>query len=821
MPRNFVDLIDVQTMQGLLDAFCEAVGISSAIIDLEGTVLISSNWQRICTDFHRVNPETCAKCIESDTCLANRLNEGRTYAVYPCQNGLTDSAAPILIEREHVANLFIGQVLLREPDETLFHERARRYGFDEKEYLEALSLVPIIPEEKLIPILEYLSQLARTLGMIGLKEIRRQEAEAALRESEQRFRSLIQTAPTVILCLSPDCRIIEFNPEAERLFGRRRGEVLGEAYLESFVPEKHREAIAEDIRKVLRGDPTRGFENPVRVKGGEERVLLWNVDALFNDEGQPSGVVCVAQDITERKRAEEALRASERNYREIFDASNDAIFVHDGETGAILDVNQRVSEMVGYTREELLRSTVGDLSMGVHPYTMEGAQQWIGKAVQEGPQTFEWMTKRKNGEVFWAEINLKQATIGGQRRVLAVTRDISERKRVEEEMRQLRNLLANIVDSMPSVLVGVDAEGRVTQWNREAERSTGVSALDARGCFLADVFPNLAGQMENVRRAIRDRKPLKAAKVLTRIEGESRFEDITVYPLVSNGVDGAVVRVDDVTDRVRIEEIMIQSEKMRSVGELAAGMAHEINNPLAGILQNVQVVRDRITTATEKNRQTAAECGTTIEAIEAYLERRGIGPMIQAVMDSGRRAARIVDNMLSFSRRSDSEFAMHDLANLLDRTVDLVRNDYDLKKKFDFRQIEILREYDSDLSRVPCDAGKIQQVFLNLLKNGAQAMSEIADRESRKPRFILRTLRDGEMARVEIEDNGPGIGEEERKRVFEPFFTTKDVGVGTGLGLSVSYFIVTENHRGTLNVESIPGERTRFILRIPLEKPTA
>jgi PAS domain S-box-containing protein len=469
---------------------------------------------------------------------------------------------------------------------------------------------------------------------------------------------------------------------------------LGEAYIESFVPEKYREAIAEDIRKVLRGDPTRGFENPVRVKGGAERVLLWNVDALFNDEGQPSGVVCVAQDITERKRA-------------------------------------------------------------------------------------------------------------------------------EEELRQLRNLLANIVDSMPSVLVGVDAEGRVTQWNREAERSTGVSALDARGCFLADVFPNLAGQMENVRRAIRDQKPLKAAKVLTRIEGESRFEDITVYPLVSNGVEGAVVRVDDVTDRVRIEEIMIQSEKMRSVGELAAGMAHEINNPLAGILQNVQVVRDRITTATEKNRQTAAECGTTIEAIEAYLERRGIGAMIEAVMDSGRRAARIVDNMLSFSRRSDSEFALHDLGELLDRTVDLAGNDYDLKKKFDFRRIEIVREYDRDLPNVPCDAGKIQQVFLNLLKNGAQAMSEIADRESRKPRFILRTLRDGEMARVEIEDNGPGIGEEERKRVFEPFFTTKDVGVGTGLGLSVSYFIITENHRGTLNVESIPGERTRFILRIPLEKPTA
>ncbi|MCP4699123.1 MAG: response regulator [Gammaproteobacteria bacterium] len=394
--------------------------------------------------------------------------------------------------------------------------------------------------------------------------------------------------------------------------------------------------------------------------------------------------------------------------------------------------------------------------------------------------------------------------------------EITEHKQAQEELCCLRNLFSNIINSMPSILIAVDVNGLVTQWNREAERMTGVPATEAQGLMLAVVFPQLAREMEKVKQAIRSQEPQKETKVPCGHSDKMRFADITVYPLVNHGVEGAVIRVDDVTERVRIEEVMIQSEKMLSVGGLAAGMAHEINNLLAGILQNIQVMHNRISGDLPKNREVAEACGVSMETIESYMTQRGLLSMIESVKESGKRAGKIVNDMLNFSRKSASGFLPHDLGKLLDTTVELASKDYDLKKKHDFRQIEIVREYAAAMSNVPCEASEIQQVFLNLLKNGAQAMIDRQDKNGLPPRFILRVMPDRGMARVEIEDNGPGMDEITRKRVFEPFFTTKSVGVGTGLGLSVSYFIITENHGGTIEVESVHGKGAKFIIKLPL-----
>jgi signal transduction histidine kinase len=284
---------------------------------------------------------------------------------------------------------------------------------------------------------------------------------------------------------------------------------------------------------------------------------------------------------------------------------------------------------------------------------------------------------------------------------------------------------------------------------------------------------------------------------------------------MSNGVDGAVIRVDDVTERVRIEEMMVQSEKMLSVGGLAAGMAHEINNPLGVILQASQNVLRRVSPELQANVRAAEECGVTLGSVRQYLERREILTFLDDIRQSGQRAAEIVTNMLSFSRKSEGGGSSTDLAELLDRTVSLAASDYDLKKHYDFRQIEIVRDYQPEVPQVICQASKIQQVFLNILRNGAEAMRTAGDL-GRAPRFILRVLRDEDRVRVEIEDNGSGMDEATRKRVLEPFFTTKSPGLGTGLGLSVSYFIVTEDHRGSMSVESTPEVGSRFIIRLPV-----
>lgn len=388
--------------------------------------------------------------------------------------------------------------------------------------------------------------------------------------------------------------------------------------------------------------------------------------------------------------------------------------------------------------------------------------------------------------------------------------------RRESDLKKLRGMLKNIIDSMPSVLVGVDTDGRVNQWNREAEKQTHLIAAQAMGCSIETVYPFLAEAVKKVKRTITEKKPYKESKVSRYLKGEVSYSDITIYPLTASDAGGAVIRVDDITDRVRIEEMMVQSEKMLSVGGLAAGMAHEINNPLAGILQNIQVMQNRLSSELPKNHEAARQCGFSMADIQAYMQFRNIPEMIASIMDSGKRAAKIVENMLSFSRKSEATTTLSDLAQLMDATLELAENDYDLKKRYDFRQIKIVREFDPQAPMVVCEATKIQQVFLNVLKNGAQAMAEFPD--GSPPRFILRVKPDGDWVCIEIEDNGPGMEEAVRKRIFEPFFTTKSVGIGTGLGLSVSYFIITENHGGTLSVFSTPGAGSCFSIHLPMKQ---
>lgn len=390
--------------------------------------------------------------------------------------------------------------------------------------------------------------------------------------------------------------------------------------------------------------------------------------------------------------------------------------------------------------------------------------------------------------------------------------------RIEEgqnNLNQLRNYLSNIIDSMPSILVGVDFDGKVTLWNKRAENVTGLTFKQAQGRAISDVLARFSIEQDIIEKAIHEKQILVDQKVFDVNDKMRKFSDITIYPLIANGAIGAVVRVDDVTERVRLQEIMIQTEKMMSVGGLAAGMAHEINNPLGTILQGAQNIERRLSSQLEKNSEYARECGTDMSQIEKYMHGRGIYEFLDGIRQAGARASKIVRNMLSFSRQS--ELAKKDvvLSELIEDTIDLASNDYDLKKKFDFRHIEVIREFSDEVNEVPCIITELEQVILNLLKNAAQSIADV-DTTSIKGKIIIRTSLENRNVCIEVEDNGAGMSQEVCKRIFEPFFTTKPVGVGTGLGLSVSYFIITENHGGTMQVHSEIGKGTKFIIHLPL-----
>ncbi|MBT3711883.1 MAG: histidine kinase, partial [Anaerolineae bacterium] len=221
------------------------------------------------------------------------------------------------------------------------------------------------------------------------------------------------------------------------------------------------------------------------------------------------------------------------------------------------------------------------------------------------------------------------------------------------------------------------------------------------------------------------------------------------------------------------------------------------------------------------NVHAAEKAGVTMDVIHAFMESRGIPRMIATINESGRRVAAIVDNMLSFAPNAETSATTLDMEELLNKAVELASTDYDLKRQYDFKVIEIIKEYGENLPFVPCEESKMQQVFLNILRNGAQAMHGVRKQAGARPlRFILRLVHEKEagVMRIEIEDNGPGMDESTSKRVFEPFFTTKPVDEGTGLGLSVSYFIITENQGGEMEVVSELGQGANFIIRLPLER---
>ena len=271
----------------------------------------------------------------------------------------------------------------------------------------------------------------------------------------------------------------------------------------------------------------------------------------------------------------------------------------------------------------------------------------------------------------------------------------------------------------------------------------------------------------------------------------------------------------DVTERLRIEEIMTQTEKMVMISGMAAGMAHEINNPLGAILQHAQNIERRVSADIPANLKAASEVGVSLDLVHAYLKKRGVFDFIGHIRTAGIRASDIISSMLQFSRRSEMGIEYVTLSKVLDRAFELAGTDYDMKKKYDFHRIELKRSYAPDLPPVPVIVAELERVLLNIIKNAAQAV--VAGVPSAPPKITMRTWLAEEMAVIEIEDNGCGMDEETRQRIFEPFFTTKEVGTGAGLGLSVAYAIITKGHRGSIEVTSQPGEGSCFTIRLPLQ----
>jgi signal transduction histidine kinase len=263
----------------------------------------------------------------------------------------------------------------------------------------------------------------------------------------------------------------------------------------------------------------------------------------------------------------------------------------------------------------------------------------------------------------------------------------------------------------------------------------------------------------------------------------------------------------------------MHAEKMAMIGRLAANMAHEIKNPLAGILWNLHNLERRLLpdSPVARGRMRAAGLGDeTVERLGRFLEEQKIPHYVSVIRECGLRADGIVKTLGDFSSRGEKQVDVP-ARTLVESTLMLARAAFDLDKRFDFRDIQVAVEVDDSIPPVHCNAQRIEQVLLNLVNNAAQALVlRRRDDGGFEPRIACRARRVGDHVRFEIEDNGPGIPAGTREHIFEPFFTTKDVGEGTGLGLSISYLIVTEGHGGQMWVEDGAWGGARFVVELEI-----
>jgi len=399
--------------------------------------------------------------------------------------------------------------------------------------------------------------------------------------------------------------------------------------------------------------------------------------------------------------------------------------------------------------------------------------------------------------------------------------EVHVRSKIETKLTDFQSYLNSIINSMPSALIALDAHLFVTLWNSKATQLSGTSLESALGYSVEEAFPFLEEYSKDIRQALIEQEHRLIEKVdYCDDTGKDYLLDLIVYPLDQTKGRGVVIRIDDVTEKYKLEEVIVQTEKMMSVGGLAAGMAHEINNPLSAIIQGIQNIERRLSVDLPQNKAAATAVDIDLEHMHQYLDQRRILHFLDNIRAAGQRAAHIVTNMLQFSRQTNRTLSVESMSDVVTQAIEIVSSEQFLSLGDTGSDLHILQNIQESTEHVNCVRQEIEQVIINLMKNGAQAIEQRAN--TAEPGFQgqlqVRVNYDKHFCHIQVEDNGIGMDNEVKKRVFEPFYTTKDIGVGTGLGLSVSYFIITSHHNGSLEVSSNPGQGSVFSISLPLSK---
>ena len=508
---------------------------------------------------------------------------------------------------------------------------------------------------------------------------------------------------------------------------------------------------------------------------GKQHQFAVAINSMNGVSSEEIQFLVTLEDITDRV-------AAEWRYRYLMDNANDGVFVIDAKTGTIIEANSKAAEMIGLYDRNGLAGTRVEL---LHPAEMsDTATKHQQVTMERGWNVFEDLPLvRSDGSTLDVQVSAKVIELGGQQVILSMARDISARKMAERELSESQTRYQSLVENSPDAIF-VHRQSYMVYANPAAVALFGAESseqlIEIRAIeLIGEEFREFV--REGLKSVYESQEPSLLTEInIRRLDGEVRYVETKAAFVTYQGAPAAQIVMRDVTEKKQTQQRLAETSRLASVGELAAGVAHEINNPLTSVLGYAELlmrqdVPDRI--------------------------RRDLNTIVY----DAQRASKIVQNLLSFSRRAEPEVRPDDVTKIVDQAIEL--------KAYEFRvnNIRYETDYDAKGVRALVDKHQLTQVAINLLTNAEQAMTEANGGGNLK----ISTRSIGDRVRISIADDGPGIPPSALNRIFDPFFTTKEIGKGTGLGLSICYGIV-QQHNGQLSIESNQDGGATFHIDLPV-----
>jgi PAS domain S-box-containing protein len=611
---------------------------------------------------------------------------------------------------------------------------------------------------------------------------------------------LIDTANAPIFGIDALGKVNEWNQQAEKITGFNKAEVMGRSLVSDFITDGYKASVGEVLAKALKGEETANFEFPLFTKSGDRVDVLLNSTTRRDASGQTVGMVGVGQDITKLNKVLVEQERISNDLTRLIDTANAPIFGIDAD-GKVNEWNQRAEKITGYNKKEVMgRDLVAD-------FITDGYKASVGEVLEKalkGKETanFEFPLFTKSGDRVDVLLNstTRRDASGQTVGMVGVGQDITELNKVLVEQARISNDLTRLIDTANAPIFGIDADGKVNEWNQQAEKITGFNKAEVMGRslvsdFITDGYKASVGEV--LEKALKGKETANYEFPLFTKSGDR--VDVLLNSTTRRDTSGQIVGVvgvgQDITElnKVRVEQEterklsaaqIIQSSKLATLGEMATSVAHELNQPLNVIRMAAGNSRRKIS--------------------KGIADPEYLNDKLKRIEEQTARAAAIIDHMRMFGREAKERPEPVDPRNVVMNALSL------MGEQLRLAGIEIATELPEDCSFISGHTIQMEQVILNLLTNARDAMAE-NDRESK---ITLRVFEDDKGVHIISEDTGGGIPEDVLSRIFEPFFTTKEMGKGTGLGLSVSYGIVRDMY-GTIFAENI-DHGARFTVTLPI-----